>query len=200
MLTHKGTVKLTTPRLLLRRFAPEDAQGVYDGYTSDALVSERHNLDAHASVEETRTMLAGWIAQYGDPRYYHWAIEHEGAVIGEINLFDVADGPERCELGYTIGSKWWNSGFATEAAAEVLRFAFEEVHFHRVYARHDPENAASGKVMRKIGMRQEGLFREHSVRQDGTKGDVAFYGILRSEWAAHACAPEQEAAIGNLHR
>lgn len=112
MLTHKGTATLATPRLLLRR-------GVYDGYTSDALVSERHNLDAHRSVEETRTMLAGWIAQYGDLRYYHWAIEHEGAVIGEINLFDVADGPERCELGYTIGSKWWNSGFATEAAAEV---------------------------------------------------------------------------------
>ena len=50
MLTHKRTVKLTTPRLLLRR-------GVYDGYTSDALVSERHNLDPHASVEETRTCL-----------------------------------------------------------------------------------------------------------------------------------------------
>lgn len=186
MLTHQGTGTFSTSRLLLRRFTLDDAQAVYDSYTSDEKVSLRHNLDAHKSVEETRAMLAEWIAEYSNQKYYHWVIEHENMVIGEINLFNIANEQERCELGYTIGSEWWNNGFATEAVGEILRFAFEEVHFNKVCARHDADNFASGKVMQKNGMKQEGVFREHAVKKDGAKIDVTFYGILRSEWTAKA--------------
>jgi ribosomal-protein-alanine N-acetyltransferase len=183
MLTHKGTVTLHTSRLILRQFTVDDAQAVYDGYTSDEHVAKQHNLNVHNSVKDTKAMIIEWIAKYDNPEYYHWVIECRGIIVGEINLFDVDNRSERCELGYTIGSKWWNNGIATEATAEVIRYAFAEVNFNKICARYDTENIGSGKVMQKNGMKQERLSRHHNTRKNGTKTDTAFYTILKSEWA-----------------
>ena len=179
MLMHKGTVTLKTPRLILRRFAFDDAQAVYDGYTSDELVSKWHNLAVQASVQDAQNMLIESIAKYADSEYYHWAIEYDGIIVGEINFFDVENRSERCEVGYTIGSKWWNRGIATEALAEVIHFAFDEVHFHKVCGQCDAANVGSSRVMQKNGMKPEGLFREHNMRKDGTRNDTAHYAITR---------------------
>ena len=103
-------------------------------------------------------------------------------IVGTIGLHDIGDKQDRCELGYCIGSRWWNKGIVTEAAAEVIRFAFEELNANKVCALYDTENVGSGRVMQKNGMKQEGLLREHSLRKDGTRGDLAYYAILRSEW------------------
>jgi tagatose 1,6-diphosphate aldolase len=53
---------------------------------------------------------------------------------------------------------------------------------HKICAKHDTENIASGRVMQKCGMKQEGVLREQSCRKDGTYGGFAYYGILRDEW------------------
>ena len=183
MLMHKGTVALRTARLVLRRFSIHDAQAVYDSYTSDENVAKYHNLDVHKSIRDTDAMLKEWVSKYDNVEYYHWIIEYKGDVVGEINLFDIANRQERCEIGYTISSKWWNHGFATEAVCAVIRFAFSEISFNKICAQHDTENIGSGRVMQKSGMNCEGLFKEHNVRQDGTLSDIAFCAILKSEWA-----------------
>ena len=190
MLTHKGTPLLRTPRLGLRRFSTDDAQAVYDSYTSDENVARYHNLAVHESVQDTMSMLREWVSQYENLEYYHWIIEYKSDIVGEINLFDIADRQERCEIGYTIASKWWNHGFATEAVCEVIRFAFSEINFNKIYARHDTENIGSGRVMLKNGMKQEGLFREHNMRQDGTRSDIAFYAAIKSEWVKGRAASD----------
>ena len=182
MLTHKGTVVLHTPRLVLRRFSTDDAQAVYDSYTSDENVAKYHNLSVHESAQDTVAMLKQWVSQYENLEYYHWIIEYKDDVVGEINLFNIANKQERCEIGYTVASEWWNYGIATEAVCAVIRFAFSEINFNKICAQHDTENIGSGRVMLKNGMKQEGLFREHNVRQDGTRSDAAFYAILKSEW------------------
>jgi ribosomal-protein-alanine N-acetyltransferase len=53
---------------------------------------------------------------------------------------------------------------------------------NKVCACHDTENPASGRVMQKCGMKLEGILREHSRLKDGTRGNLAFYGLLKSEW------------------
>lgn len=185
MLTHKGTVTLNTSRVLLRQFTLDDAQAVYDSYTSDENVAKWHNLDVHESVSDTKAMLVEWIPEYSHLEYYHWAIEFEGIVVGEINLFDVADRQERCEIGYTLGSKWWNNGIITEVVAEVIRFAFDEVNFNKVCARYDIDNVGSGRVMQKNDMKLEGVFRQHDMRKDGSRKDIVFYAILKNERNPH---------------
>ena len=111
-------------------------------------------------------------------------MELNGDIIGAISLHDIADRQERLEIGYSAGSRWWNRGLMTEAAAAVIRYAFTELNAHKIVGIYDTENVGSGRVMIKNGMRQEGVLREHSVRKDGSRCDKAVYAVLKHEWAA----------------
>ena len=87
------------------------------------------------------------------------------------------------ELGYFFDPASWNNGYCTEAAREVLRFAFQRLALNRVFAVHFSSNPASGRVMSKIGMKYEGCRRKH-VRKRNVFLDLEQYGVLRDEWSA----------------
>lgn len=70
----------------------------------------------------------------------------------------------------------------TEALSAVLHYLFMEVGYHRIYAKHDVENVASGKVMKKCNMIYEGRLREQYLRYDGTYSDALIYSILKQEF------------------
>ena len=90
---------------------------------------------------------------------------------------------QHAELGYWLGVAYWRMGYATEAASEMLRYGFEELGLHRIYATHFKQNAASGKILKKIGMQHEGCQRGHLLKW-GEFVDSEMYGILRQEWEA----------------
>jgi RimJ/RimL family protein N-acetyltransferase len=75
-------------------------------------------------------------------------------------------------MGVWIGVDWWGRGYATEASQTVLQFGFEVLSLNRIYAHHMLRNPASGRVLEKIGMKQEGILRER-VRKWGIFEDVA---------------------------
>jgi hypothetical protein len=83
---------------------------------------------------------------------------------------------QRCEY-YWIGKPYWGLGYATEAAEEVVRYGFEDLALHRIQAKHFGSNPASGKVMRKVGMSQEGVRPEHYKKWE-TYEDRVDYGLL----------------------
>lgn len=111
-----------------------------------------------------------------------WALQHDGSVIGGINLrfdFDNAAG----ELGYSIARTHWNKGFCTEAGAAVIDAAFSaHPDLNRLHARADERNTASQRVMEKLGMQKEGVLRMSRVER-GEALDEAWYAILRNEWS-----------------
>lgn len=72
----------------------------------------------------------------------------------------------RAELGYWIGEPFWNKGYASEAAAAILKFGFEVLKINKIFATHLIENPASGKVMIKNGMVQEGTLKDHVKKGD----------------------------------
>ena len=88
---------------------------------------------------------------------------------------------EHAEVGYWIAVPHWGKGYATEAAQELVRYAFQELGLHRVYASHTSNNPASGKVLARVGMKHEGQMRGH-LRKWGQYQDLEFYGMLREEW------------------
>jgi len=185
MLNHKGTVRLITPRLVLRRFTVDDAQEMYDNWAADENVTKYLAWNVHESAEKTKEILTQWVDEYDSPEYYHWGIEYipDGNIlIGGINLHAVSNKSWRAELGYNIGSKWWNKGIMSEAARAVLDFAFNEICFNKICALHDTENIGSGRVMQKIGMVREGHFIRHSRRKDGSWGDADHYSILNNNY------------------
>src|SRR5579864_9465483 len=87
------------------------------------------------------------------------------------------------ELGYWLGVDYWGQGYATEAGREMIRYGFEQLDLHRIFATHFAHNPASGNVLRKLGMRHEGCQREHLLKW-GQFVDSEIYGLLRHEWEA----------------
>lgn len=85
------------------------------------------------------------------------------------------------ELGYWLGVPYWGQGYATEAAQTMLRYGFEDLALHRIFATHFKHNPASGNVLKKLGMRYEGCQREHLLKW-GQFVDSEMYGLLRHEW------------------
>ena len=98
---------------------------------------------------------------------------------GGVGLRIEAD-HRRAELGYWIGVPYWGNGYATEAARAVMEYGFETFGLHRIFANHFANNPASGRVLRKIGMRPEGSLRGHVLKW-GEFLDLEIYGIVSSD-------------------
>lgn len=86
-----------------------------------------------------------------------------------------------CEVGYVLSKFYWNQGIMTEALSAVINYLFKYVHFHRIQARYNIENPASGKVMKKCRMQYEGVLRESNKTNTGQWCDTVIYSILNGE-------------------
>jgi RimJ/RimL family protein N-acetyltransferase len=85
----------------------------------------------------------------------------------------------RAELGYWLGVPFWGQGYATEAARALLQYGFNTLGLHRIYAGHFANNPASGRVLRKIGMRHEGIQHSHILKFEEYL-DLEMYGMVKS--------------------
>ena len=106
----------------------------------------------------------------------------DGRQIGGIGM-RIEEQHRHAELGYWLGVPYWGQGYATEAGREMIRYGFEELDLHRIFATHFAHNPASGNILRKLGMRHEGCQREHLLKW-GQFVDSEIYGLLRHEWEA----------------
>jgi RimJ/RimL family protein N-acetyltransferase len=100
--------------------------------------------------------------------------------IGTVSL-GIDRNADLAEMGYWIGEPHWGYGYCTEAALRLLQFAFTDIGLNRVYARYLSRNEASGRVLRKLGMRHEGTLRQH-VRKWDVLEDIHVLGVLAVEW------------------
>ena len=188
MLTHKGTQRIETPRLILRRFRTNDAQAMFDNWASDPEVTKFLTWPAHGDISISRMVLQDWVKSYESKETYQWAMElkETGVPIGSISVVRRNDSIGEAEIGYCMGKAWWHRGIMSEALDAVISFLFAEVGMNRVAARHDPNNPHSGGVMKKCGMTYEGTTRQGDRNNQGIC-DAAQYGILRSEWKKPEC-------------
>jgi RimJ/RimL family protein N-acetyltransferase len=85
------------------------------------------------------------------------------------------------EVGYIFHPDVHGRGYASEGARTLLAFAFEVMGLHRVYARCDARNAASARVMQRLGMRQEAHLREHAQFK-GRWDEELIWAVLDHEW------------------
>ena len=179
---HRGTQRLETDRLILRRFCPEDAQAMYENWASDGEVTRFLTWPTHASPAVSRMVLEDWAAHYAQDDYYQWAIvlKEKGEPIGSISVVRMNEDVSIVQIGYCIGKAWWHNGITTEALKAVMDFLFDIVDVNRIESRHDPQNPNSGKVMKKCGMKYEGTLRSSDRNNQGIC-DVCYYALLKSE-------------------
>jgi ribosomal-protein-alanine N-acetyltransferase len=183
-MNHVGTKELSTDRLLLRKIRLEDAQDMFENWASDGEVTKYLTWSAHQHLDDTKRIIEMWMKDLDEPHVYRWAIELKsiGKVIGTIDLVNV-DSRHQCGVfGYCLSRSFWNQGITSEALFVMLKYLFGEGDFHRIEASHLIENPASGKVMIKCGMKQEGIRRKKFLGHDGKFHDLVIYGILEEEF------------------
>lgn len=182
-MNHKGTVRLETERLVLRRFTVDDADAMFQNWANDPKVTKFLTWQPHGRVDVTKGVLANWVPLYITPDYYHWGIEikqtHE--LIGSTGVVRSQEEVKMVHIGYCIGQAWWHKGYTSEALAELIRFFFDEVGVNRIEARHDPRNPNSGKVMTKCGMKYEGTHRQSDWNTSGLC-DASYYAVLAEDY------------------
>jgi ribosomal-protein-alanine N-acetyltransferase len=150
---------LTTERLLLRPFRPGDRAAVH-AYAADPAVVEFMEYGPNTEAETDEFMAEALVPL---PGKWLWALVRRGdeAVIGAAQLIVQSDLHHRGEMGYVLARSAWGRGYATEAAGALIDFGLTDAGLHRIMATTDPANSASVRVLEKIGMRREGLMREH---------------------------------------
>jgi RimJ/RimL family protein N-acetyltransferase len=175
---------IETERLRLRLFAEADFEALL-AMQSHPEVARWLYWEAR-DADAVRTALAGKLtsaelAADGDRISLAVVLRESGEVIGDCSLAQVSGEHRQAELGYIFNPGHHGRGYATEAARELLRLAFGELGFHRVFGRIEPRNTASARVLERLGMRQEA----HLVENEFVKGEwqsEAVYAILAREW------------------
>lgn len=176
---------LETDRLRLRGIGPEDAADIFHLLSSPQVM--RHlGRPPMTSMEQAVQRVQAYQTTYNEQAGIPWAMTLAGdkPVIGTFVFWNMNPAHHRAEIGYLVAPEWWGQGYATEAARAVLAFGFTTMGLHSVEAQTAPENAASRRVLEKLGFVQEGYFRENFYDPaTGQFSDTVVYSLLQAAWA-----------------
>lgn len=182
-------MEILTEHLRLREFQMEDWQAVL-AYQRDPLYLQFYPWNKR-NGQEVRNFIRMFTDQQAHiPRIkFQLAVtlRETGVLIGNVGIRMEMEGRSIADMGYEITPEHWGNGFATEAAGAMLRFGFEELSLHRIWAQCIADNVGSWRVMEKIGMKREGQF----VRNEWFKDrwwNTLVYGILVEDWQQSALA------------
>jgi RimJ/RimL family protein N-acetyltransferase len=171
-------------RLRLPTLADVDAVLAYQGREDVARYQSFHPRDRErVTAWVTGNATATRLEHDGDHLQPLLERKTDGAVIGDLYFTVRSVRDQTAELGWTLHPDAQGAGYATEGAAALLDLAFGRLGLHRVVAELDPRNTASIALCRRLGMRDEALFRE-DVRFKGGWADTQVFAILDHEWAA----------------
>lgn len=181
--THR--MQIETERLILREFVSDDWL-VMARYWRDPRYQHFYpeNDDPAPIVRELVERFVA--AQATSPRLKRQLVIVErasDAMIGNcgIRINDPEIG--EANIGYELDPDFWGHGYATEAARAIVRFGFEDLALHRIWAECIADNRGSWRVMERLGMRREAHVREHQHFRDRW-WDTFTYAILDHEWQA----------------
>ena len=169
---HTGTVPFETERLVCRRFEADDWRDMLENWASLPEIQTEYGEPVYTDEAQVRGLLDSYIRGYEKPDFYRWAITERssGRNIGQIAFCKVWDDCLTAEIEYCISKRFWGNGYAGEALAALIRYAFENTVFERLEAYHRTENTKSGRVLEKSSMHKTDTvqrFLREGVSPDG---------------------------------
>ena len=177
---------LETARLKLRPYVEADIPELLPLIGTREVAATTLRIPHPYTEQDARAFFA--MAEEPGKLWLAATLRSDGRQIGGIGL-RIDEQHQHAELGYWLGVAYWGQGYATEGAREMLRYGFEDFGLHRIFASHFKHNPASGRILRKLGMKYEGCQRDHLRKWDQFV-DSELYGILRNEWQAFQGAGE----------
>ena len=180
-----GTVELESNRLLFRKASTSDSNAMFNNWANDKEVTKYLRWDAYEKEEDTIKFLNYLENSYKEDNFYNWMVipKEERVPIGTIGAVDIDVNNNTVEIGHCYGRNFWNKGYGTEALTRIIKFFFEEVGVETIYAYYVEGNSASGKVLEKVGMRQDAILRNRQINEkSGVAENKVVYSILKEEF------------------
>lgn len=178
-----STPTLETGRLRLRPFTDVDAEDLF-ALQSDAYVLRYWDSPPWTDSTSVARFMAGCRQMAEEGSGARVAIERisDKAFVGWCTFNEWNPDFRSASLGYCLHQTDWGRGYATEAARALLQWAFDTLEVNRIQSEVDTRNAASARVLEKLGFELEGTLREDCI-VNGDVSDSWVYGLLRRDWA-----------------
>jgi len=169
---------LETERLILRGFGPEDFES-YAAMMADPDVA-RFIAPAPMGRADAWRSLAATIGHWTLRGYGVWAVERksDSALIGRVGMIH-PEGWPALEIGWTLAKAYWGKGYASEAAAASMRYAFLTQPVDRLVSNIDAQNVASQSVALRLGETKGG---RRVLTVSGKDYPVEEWFITRADW------------------
>ena len=173
---------IESERLILRQLTPEDAPDFF-ACQSEPEAFRYAGRSEEPSLESARHMLNILFQRHQEQTMLSWAIvlKENQRLSGRFQIEEWSDENHGAAVGYLLGKQYWGKGYASEALRAVIAYLFEQTTVNRIDTFACAENVASIRVMKKAGMRFEGLARQKRFAK-GAFRDVKSYAILREDF------------------
>ena len=161
-----------TERLIIDRIRESDREDYFLNISHDRKVLETFICRYAETADEVD--MSSYVS---NDKMFAIRMKETGRLIGIILYFDEQD--NSCEIGYGVGSRYWNRGYATEAVKSFIAYCFDEAGFDEVCASFFTGNDASRRVMEKCGMKFL-RFSEKELEYMGVERDLTYYSIRKN--------------------
>lgn len=186
---------IETDRLILRAFDRADLDELTAFY---ALPEAQRYIDWKARDKaDVRAALSSMCGQTrltrpGDTLCLAVARRSDDLLVGMVSLKWTDATASQAELRFLFNPTVRRQGYPSEVLRKGLDLAFDELGFHRVFARCGAKSQSSAKLLKELGMRLEAHYREHALFQ-GEWDEELHFAILDREW-------QRGSKVKELHR
>lgn len=170
---------METKRIYLRKLMLADSERIAELSNNENITKNTLSLPYPYTIADAKAWFESHKDNELNKKAYDFGIidKERDDIIGVVGISNYQG--HRGELGYWIGQAYWNQGYASEASALLIDYAFTKLNYNRIYARHLKSNPASGRVMQKLGMVYEGCQVEHEFT-NGRFEDILLYGVTKT--------------------
>jgi len=178
-----GTVlRLNAGQYFLKHLSPADVTQQYLGWLHDPEVTRF--LEVRFQTPSTVDDQKSWVATFDQKNSFLFGIypNDTATLIGTITLYALDVRNKHARYGFLVGEKdYWGRAVPAQVIPALLDFAFTELKLHKVCGSVDIRNVQSVVIHRKLGFRNEGVFKQH-IHDSGRFFDQINYAIFASDW------------------
>lgn len=173
---------METNRLNIRKFRKADAEKCYENFGQDKSLGKYLIMFPMRDISEMEHLIACFIEHSKA-----WVIEEKAShePIGYVSLDIPYENLKIGEIGYVLGEKYQRRGYASEAVGTIIPYLFQEYGLYMIEAKYNENNAASARLLSRLGFRIDGVLRERRLDMEtGKRSDLVVCSITQKRFFA----------------
>ena len=170
-------MNLETDRMILRDFNIDDLNDLHEIFGDHEVMK---NCEPAYKKTKTKKFLQSFCINRKPKGAFAAILKENNKLIGYV-LFKSLDEPGIFEIGWIFNKNYWKKGYAFEICNQLISYSFEEMKIHKICA-EAVDKEKSVPLMKKLGMKKEGIFKKHTKSNEGTWCDLHWYGILSEDY------------------